>query len=47
MSAVKPLQIEAWTPMLNRPSDAQVDAALGDSTAHVLHRTTKRAANVC
>jgi DNA polymerase bacteriophage-type len=37
-SAVKPLQIEAWTPMLNRLSDAQVDAALGDSTAHVLHR---------
>src|SRR5262245_58282301 len=24
--------------MLNRPSDAQVNAALGDSTAHVLHR---------
>jgi DNA polymerase len=38
MSAVKLSQIEAWTPMLNRLSNAQVDAVLSDGTAHVLHR---------
>ena len=47
MSAVKPLQIGAWTPMLNRLSDAQVVAAPGDSTAHVLHRDYETRSQMC